>query len=188
MIGSTISNTRSTSYRVLIEEILCARPYFDAPPFAPLPVLLPFLCLAPLSHTNPLPSLPPVFLHLVFPLFRYELPNLIEVRALSETCCWQPLSSATPVPLARTIDRSCGETGKAPHSTVIGKYNWQNPYFIVCSNSNVSGDASPSAYLDESFYGSPPQSFFDKIAGFENSPRPLLPKYAAPCHPDVIAQ
>ena len=43
-------------------------------------------------------------------------------------------------------------------------------------------------FSPESFYGSPPQLFFNEIAGFETSSRPFLLKYGYPRHPDVIVR
>ena len=40
----------------------------------------------------------------------------------------------------------------------------------------------------ESFYGSPPQHFFNETAGFETSSRRYLLKYGVPCHPDVMVR
>ena len=37
----------------------------------------------------------------------------------------------------------------------------------------------------ESYYGSPPQLFFNEIAGFKTSSRSYLLKYGVPRHPDV---
>ena len=42
--------------------------------------------------------------------------------------------------------------------------------------------------LFESFYGSPPQLFFNKIAGLKTSFGPVFLKNDAPCHPDVIVR
>ena len=41
---------------------------------------------------------------------------------------------------------------------------------------------------ESSFYGSPPQLFFNETAGFETSSRLCLLKYGALCHADVIAR
>ena len=43
-------------------------------------------------------------------------------------------------------------------------------------------------YMYESLYGSPPQLFFNEIAGFETNSRPCLLKYDTLCHPNVIVR